>query len=275
MIDTKLLEASGFTLASAERRRRMIIVVRGQDGKGKTHFALTAPDPICHIAFDVGGLEGMREKFVSGEVTGKPKRIHQILIHKPRPAPKGKASQTSDLNKDSVKKIAGEQWERLDGAYAAALESGVRTLIIDHETDMWELARLMRFGTDSNVQHLYTELNSFYAEFLNRAFAYPDVNIVLLQKLRKQYQGMKNSKGESEDRWNGKWEPAGFGNIRFIAQITVECFRDDTEPYSFHLQVDKCRQNSICTGQVLDDDQITFSNLGQMVFPESSGEDWE
>jgi AAA domain len=271
-INTSSLKAAGFTLASGERIFRMIVVARGQDGRGKTHFALTAPDPLCHIAFDIGGLEGMREKFVSGQVTGKPKIIHQILINKPRPAAKRKAAEG---DREAAKKLAAEQWERLDTAYTAAIESGVRTVVIDQETDMWELARLMRFGTDSNVQHLYTELNSFYTEFLNRVFHHPTVNVILIQKLKKQYVGGKNAKGESVDAWNGKWEPSGFGNLRFVAQVTVDCYRDEDEPYEFHLKVDKCRQNPLCTGVVMDGEQISFGSLGEMVFPESTAMDWE
>lgn len=270
-VDTHLLEKSGFALATDVRIPRMVLAVRGQDGQGKTHFALTGPDPICHLAFDVGGLEGMREKFVSGDATGTPKTIYEIRLRKPRPASKkDKGAQ------QAVKELAQEQQEKMADAFMGALKAGARTIIMDQESDSWELARLAEFGTDSNVQHLYAQLNSKYKELLFSVYDYPGVNLALIQKLKKRYIGRKNPKtGETEDKWEGAWEPAGFGDLRYVVQATVTCWRDGEGERQFHLEVDKCRQNALCTGMVLDGDEISWPHLGSMVFPETTVEDWK
>lgn len=278
-IDVNALTQSGFTLAPSERTFRMVAAVRGQDGGGKTHLALTAPGPICHIAFDIGGLEGMREKFVAGEVTGQPVTIYEIRIKKPVGANK-----RDNKGKQDVKEQAGEQWERLKTALAAALASGVRTIVIDQETDLWELARLKEFGSDSNVAHLYAQLNQEYKNLLFQVYDHPAVNLILIQKLKKQYESRKvkvREGVEEKEVWNGRWEPAGFGDLRYIVQVTVDCWRDDgadadgNESREFHMKVNKCRQNAVCTGVELVGEEISWVNLGQMVFPESGEGDWK
>lgn len=271
-LNLDLLHKSGFTLATGALTHRLIMAIRGQDGSGKTHFALTAPEPICHIAFDIGGLEGVREKFVCGDVTGTPKTIYEIRIKRLRPAKKGnvnKAEQISTMNQ------AREQLEKFQDAFRGALASGVRSLIVDQETDLWELSRLAEFGTESNVAHLYAQLNSKYEELLFSAYEYPGINLALIQKMKKQYIGRKNPKtGEVEDKWEGGWEPAGYGNLRYVVQETVLCSRDP-ETKEFKLEVGKCRQNALCTGLELTGDDISWGNLGTNIFPDSDDEYWK
>lgn len=266
----ELLSASGFELANAKETPRIVAAIAGQDKGGKTHLALTAPDPLCHIAFDVGGLEGMREKFVRGDVTGTPKTIYQTRIRNPRPAGKRDKSEQS-----KVKALALEQWEKFSDAFTGSLKAGARTIIVDQETDTWELARLKQFGTESNVAHLYAELNQQYKELLFSVYDYPGVNLILIQKLKKQYIARKNSKtGETEDKWEGAWERAGFSDLRYIVQCNIMCWRDTDEERSFHARIESCRQNALVVGMTLDNDQITWPSLGQLIFPNTDEAYW-
>jgi hypothetical protein len=63
LTDAKL-KSLGFSDAVVETPYRLIASVSGKEKTGKTHFALTAPEPIIFFNIDVG-TEGVVGKFQS------------------------------------------------------------------------------------------------------------------------------------------------------------------------------------------------------------------
>lgn len=253
------LVKAGFAPASTQRKFRMVVSVVGFPGKGKTEFGLTGPGPIAYFNLD-DGAEGVIEKFQS--MRGDIVTIDVDLPH--------------SLDSSKIKELACKEKEKVEKAFDAALQYA-RTIVVDTETQLWELYRLAEFGRQSNVEHLFTALNAEYRKRYKHAVFDSSINVVYLHKYKKEY---KNN------NWTGDYELAGFGDMKYMAQVILEANRDEE---GFNFRVLKCRQN----GEILDGTvyqsvvlakagEITpfpfrstgFPAIGCELFPESQLEDW-
>jgi hypothetical protein len=141
----KDLKAAGFEPIETTIQPRLILALDGKEKSGKTHFSLTAPDPIAYFAIDMGH-EGVVRKFVDGEVASK------IIL---RADKKIKVPDISvyDKKTDSLKIDATAAWEKMRNAYKAACASpDIKTVVVDTATEMWELLRLARLGKVAQVK---------------------------------------------------------------------------------------------------------------------------
>lgn len=247
MVIDPILARAGFSEATPQVHRRMIVAVAGREKQGKTHFALTAPGPIAFFDLDVG-TEGVVHLFTEDK---------DII--------------TCDCSIPNSQSEAGQVWDRFTRAYDAALASPkVRTLVIDTATELWELLRLHSFGKLSQVMpHQYGPVNAKYQALIRSAYAHPDKSLILLHKMKPKY---------VNDKRTADYEASGFSNTPFLVQVNVQVERDapgDDGPGEFHLQVRDCRQNQLLQGEWLSGPLCTFPFLATQVFPGSDLSDWE
>ena len=232
-------------LAATAATRRLIMAVSGREKQGKTHFALTAPDPIAYFDLDIG-TEGVVSRFLAG----------------------GKEIYHNDYNYHSIKDVrkAGpvgigkyiEMWERLRADFIAVLDSQVRTVIVDTATEVWELLRLARLGKLSQVMpHQYGPVNAEYRELLRLAYQ-SDKNVILLHKMKQEY---------VNDKRTGGYERAGFSDTGFMVQVNVRCWRraNGDGQLMFGLSVDDCRQNADVAGLELEQPMCDWETLAGMI----------
>jgi hypothetical protein len=108
-------------------------------------------------------------------------------------------------------------------------------------------------------------VNAEYMALMREGYSY-DKNIILLHKLKKQY---------VNESFSGKYERAGFNNTGFLVQANLEVYRDGLDG-PFVLKILDCRQNSSIGGMEveLEDEFTGFPYLAQLVFPNTSEEDW-
>lgn len=231
-------------------RKRLILSVDGMEKQGKTHFALTAPGPTAVLNIDVG-LEGVVGKF---QDAGKDILVCNIEV----PDQLGKREQ--------VKTDATVAINRFDEAFTRALESpDIRTVIVDTGTELWELYQLAEFGKISqNNKYAYGPVNVGFTEILRRGFAY-DKNVIFTHKMKKEYQG---------ENWNGGYERAGFKNVGFIVQATIQAYRDKANV--FHVRVVESRHNPDLNGQDFTQGDIgaDFPTLAMLMVEGTELEDW-
>lgn len=231
-------------------RKRLILSVDGMEKQGKTHFSLTAPGPVAILNVDVG-LEGVVNKFLTD---GKEILVCNIEV----PDQLGKREQ--------VKIEATEAINKFDKNYTAALESpDIRTIIVDTGTELWELYQLAEFGKISqNNKYAYGPVNVGFTEILRRGFAY-DKNVIFTHKMKKEYQG---------ENWNGSYERAGFKNVGFIVQATIQAYRDKDNV--FHVRVVESRHNPDLNGQDFEQGNIgsDFPSLAMLMVDGTELEDW-
>lgn len=223
-------------------KRRLIVSIMGREKQGKTHVGFTAPGPIAAFDFDYG-QEGVIHKFA------KDKRIYTSEFR---------------IGEISAEKFNVE-WERYKKEYRAALnEKELRSLIIDTNTELWELARMAKFGKLTQVMpHQYGPVNAEMRGLIRDAYS-SDKNVIFLHKMSEQY--VNNSP-------TGRYVMAGFKDTPYSVQVNCLVWREEGGG-DFHLEVTDCRQNPDVAGMDLTGDMCNFQTLATMIFPDSNEKDW-
>lgn len=238
------LQGTGFKLADDSVKHRLIASLASLEKQGKTHFALTAPGPLAVFDFD-NGLEGVLNKFA------KRKTIYVSEY---------KLGNSCDLNTYLA------NLDKFKREFLATMKpgNGIRSVLVDTATEMWELMRMARFGKLTQVlPHNYGPVNAEFRELIRVAYT-SDKNLLLLHKMKPEY---------VNDKSTGKVLRAGFGEIGFLVQVNIELRRD--AELDFTSTVKDCRQNEGIAGLELVGDMNNFPSLAQLVFPESNEEEWK
>lgn len=241
--------------------RRLIVRSIGPQKSGKTRFALTGPAPVYVHSFDTG-LEGVVEQFVGG---GKDIRALEYPFN----------AQDFATEKQ-VADAANDIWSQLLADYAEALKDA-RTVVIDKETEMWELLRNARFGASNSAPRDYPQLNAEYRTLIRQAYG-AGVNLVLIQGVKEKWVSkMDPAKGKLVAHNTGELEAAGMKEVGYLVQVNLTHTRkidDDSGALSYHARIDDARHDAgqMFVGQEFE--SLDFPTLGQMMFPDSSEEDW-
>lgn len=248
---------SGFKLNQDEDVYRLIANVQGMPKCGKNHLCFTAPGDIAIQSFDIG-LEGVVQKF------NKKKRIYAADYEL--------EAQPGDDKEDKVQAAAEKLWDKFTADYYDALDTqGVRTVIWDQGTEVWELLRLAHWGKlSANSQH-YANINPIFRRLVRAAYD-GGKNLLLIHKMKEEW---KESTVTGKKSKTGKYELAGMREIPYLVQVSVQCWRsDDPVPDCFHGTILECRQNPEVNGMELVGEMLNFGQLGMMVFPDSTPEHW-
>jgi len=139
-------EATAAGFAPAIRSpRRLIANIQGLLKNGKTRLALTAKKPVGLISVEIGGDEGVVDRFIpEGQNSTEDIQIARIVIPNvdyPDPSEKD----FDRLVTEAVQASAGEAVEKFYDAYGYSLANNATT-IVDKGTDLWEIIRLANFG---------------------------------------------------------------------------------------------------------------------------------
>ena len=146
----------------------------------------------------------------------------------------------------------------------AQKDNGIRTVVADTASEIWELLRLARFGKLSQVMPMhYGPVNAEYKELLRKA-ANSDKNVILLHRMKSEY---------VDEKRTGKYERTGFGETGHIVQANLRCYRDSDNEW--HVMVRDCRQNALLAGEELVGPMASFPFFASMVYPESDIGEWE
>lgn len=218
---------------------RSTVVVQGRWKQGKTNFGLTAPDPIAHFNLDVG-LEGVIEKFRTK------KTIYSNPYHYRTET--GASSQAMAL----------PVWEKFRSDYLYFLgQPEIRTLMLDTETEAFDLIRFARLGTlalPKDAGYKYGPVNAEFRQLLLLAFA-SDKNLILVKKMRDEY---------VKDVKTGNDEPAGYKETGYLVQMNLLAWRDGISG-PFHLTVEDCRQNPEIAGMDFEGEMCDWDFIMNMV----------
>lgn len=241
----------GFTLLTPEMigiRPRLICGVEALEKQGKTHFAMTAPDPIALLNFDKG-QEGVIDKFVK-----KGKRIyHKIYNFDPT---KGQDPAT-------------EAWNSFRSDYYGCLRSGIiRTVVVDTSTAAWACIRLARFGKLEQVRSRnYGPVNAEMDSVIRDAYDF-NCNVIWLHKRRDQY---------VNDTRTGQLERDAYKDMGFAVQVNLLAWREANGLFlngPFHVTVLDSRQNATLAGMDFQGGMETFPTIASFVLPDVPQEYW-
>lgn len=217
-------KALGFSDDIVETPRRLIVSSSGREKTGKSTFALTGPPPIIYFNIDIG-TEGVVGKF---QESGKQVLVYDVRVKR------------TDAQANYVP-LWLDLKQKMEKVYTSGLKSG--TVVVDTATEMYELARLAKFGklTEVMPQH-YTEVKNEMREVLRLAYD-STLNTVFVHKMKPKY--IKSQR-------TGEYELSGMDDMDYLSQVNLEHMREDTENGTvFSIFVKDCRQNTKIAGQMM------------------------
>lgn len=230
-------------------KRRLIVVASALQKHGKDHFGFTGPGPIALHAFD----EGWEDTAAKFRKQGKAIKVVEYDV----------PEATDKKRNNSLADEADRIWSNFVSNYRWSLDN-FKTVILDTATEMWELLRLARFGALSTGQTTsFGPVNAEFRKLIREAYNH-NANVIFLQKLGKKYVNRE---------WDGSYEPKGFGDMAYEAQVVVRLYRED--PNVFHALIQDCRQEPMLNGLDLSSadivatmgDRLALADDGVNTFP--------
>lgn len=228
---------------------------QGPAGSGKSHFLLTAPDPIWVGVFsDPGGISRLVKQHP--EFRKKDIRWTEYAFN---PA-------AYDLG--DRPKAARDAYERFRSDYATALKHA-RTVGWDKEDQVWELLRYAKLDHYTDKPASYYELNLEYANWFHEA-ADAGVNLGVLRGMKEKWG--QNAKGSPVS--TGELVPRGQKEVDEKVMVVLD-HRFDADAADFVTRIhDKCRVGPAkdLIGQEFPG--LDFETLATLLYPEADPSVW-
>jgi len=273
----KELAQFGLRSPKAPPHRRMILGIEADTGSGKSRFVLeTAPKPLLHINLD-DNIEVMEERYEGQDI---------LICDVPMP-------KLIDKKKDL------ETFRRVEGLITVCLRKKFfRTVSIDTGDALWELCRRGHIGSidfGGGKQQDFTEPNGDMRGIYRAAKAQKAVSLIVSHRLTDERKEAFSKSGAKTSIQTGRRIMSGWKGTPYEMQVHVrleklkdwECERDScrkgcTKPDLHRLDrftctIIKCTANERAEGEVLTGRDITFANIGMLVFPatQDTPEVWE
>lgn len=248
---------SRYQKASSKFKHRLLGRSAGEVGTGKTSFWLSGPAPIVIMSFD-RGLEGVVEPFVAAG-----KEIY-VAEYDWSPSP------DEDFQAQAI-----ELRDRYKEDFVNAINNA-RTVILDKETDLWELYRYAEFGQpNTSQQRDYAPLNQRYRQLINMTKSL-DVNFGVIQGMKDEWGVYTKANGKEGNGPTGNRIPKGFDEMDGLVHLQLMHVREGNQ---ISIEVGKVRgpgsrdiQGSTFTAM---DSTTAFQEFAMAVFPDSEPEEWE
>ena len=170
--------------------QKLDIGIYGREKTGKSHFGLSAPDPILYIDTE-GGTKAIEGKFADKDI-----RIAEI------------SEAGSDFKEDKIK-----TWERFDQIVRQAVEheDEIETVVVDSGSDIWESVRawckdkLWNKAPEEKLDQQWDwgEINSRYTNAL-RKLVQADFNLIFTARGKPEYESAGNPTGNYDPDWQRK-----------------------------------------------------------------------
>lgn len=267
---------AGFDMATIARKggnkfRRLLIGTDGLPDTGKTEFAMSAPGPGMGILLD-RGFEACFDN------TSPPPARQEDWGFQVVKCPM--ASQSNDP------KFYLEYWQAFYKVYLAALNNvDSRAVLVDGDSDSWELQKLAAFGKLTQIPPLqYTNVNAARRAMYARAWDSGKI-VIATNKVKAEYQDEVDSEGKPRStdggapvrKPTGEVERQGFKDQAYLFQIQLRHFIKPAvngTPTQYGIRIMKCKANNDLIGTELIGPDCNFAGLVSLVYPEVSLEEW-
>ena len=250
------------SLADTADARNIIGSSQGGAGGGKSHFWLTAPEPIAYFLFDPGGLKGL-----SNNELFKDKDVRVLDF--------SKLLDYGRIDKSERTARAIEVMEMFNEAWDTAMAQA-RTIVIDKEDVLWETTRYAHDEVDSPTPKNFYELNMQHRGLIVQAEA-AGINLGLLRGMKETWGkiGVNRTTGKPQMGFTGLFIPRGQKEIPELVQINLE-HRWDEADREFKVKIlDKCRLGNAVDLMGEEFGMLDFPALGMLLYPESEPGEWE
>jgi len=267
---------------------RIFTTVQKEPKGGGTRFSLTAPGPTAYFGFDKDVGEDVLPKFVGKKQIVVCDYSNSEIAAVPLYMDKGEKDKIKDRNKELAVPII----EKFEKDIDHWLTQPVRTIVIDTETELYEIKRFATFGSASAHKEEYAQVNKWFKNILTKIES-TDKNLILLQQadsvwLDGDRTGTVEGKGFKRTHWQVKsniiLRRLKQPNANGVYLFELEVLDSSQNPLikGLKLQSDPSREANwqILTGDDKVDreltkfDQASFPWLGVHVFPETTLKDW-
>lgn len=253
-------EWARYKKASDAVKPRLIGLSVGEPGSRKTSMWLEGPGPIVVFSFDQG-LEGVIERYQDDK---------DIYVKEYEWMP---TEQTSQEDAQAIR-------EEFTADFEHAIQNA-RTVLIDKETDLWELFRYAEFGAPKDSPLNYPALNQRYRRIVNMPKA-TSINFGLIEGMKDEWVPKVNKKtGAQGAASSGSRIRAGFKELDGLVHLVL--YHKGLGPDTWALEIGKARGPGgfQIAGTELpyklseeDDDVLSFAKFGTLVFPDTDETEW-
>jgi hypothetical protein len=244
-------------------RYNIIASSQGPGGAGKTHFWLTAPEPIAYFLLDPGGLKGVLTS------SGSPFRDKDIrLIDYSGQLDWGRLERRERVLR------AKDVVDAFNAAWDVAIKKA-RTIVIDKEDKLWETIRYAHDEVDSPTPKNFYELNLDYAALIAQAEA-NGVNLGMIRGMKEKWgkTGISRTTGKPQMGFTGELVPRGQKEVTELVQINLD-HKWDGERQSFITTiVDKCRLGNAKDLLGTEYEDLDFLTLASILYPDVDESVW-
>lgn len=260
-------------------KRRLMVGTDGAWDTGKTEFGMSCPGPGIIIALD-RNYDGVLDN-----ATPPASRKADQFAFRTIPCPV--STQYSDI------KVYQKYWQDFYEIYMKALKNkDARTVILDGDSDSWELQRLAEFGRTAKVpQIMYDQINAARRAMINRAHESGKI-FFATNKVTKGWedeidphtgQPVTDDKGKVKRRQSGEYVRQGFSDQDYLWNIQIRhMFQPATDGNGtgkarekrWGIKIMKCKVNKDLEGYELWGDDCCFDALVQTVYPNVPLKEW-
>ena len=209
-------QANWSSLQDAEGKRKINVGIFGKSGCGKTHFCLTAPEPIFVIDTEIG-TPLLRDQFKDKDVTVIP--ISPIEI------------------RDGYEDILNN----VDILLKKAQKGEVGTIVIDSVSDLWDFTqnyakdKIWKIKPEDKLKFQFDwgTINRLYKNIISKLMT-ADCNVILAARAAEEYDGA----GKAMGTYTGKWQKDTPYNLDFVLEMKRTTKQGNA---SFFAYIDKSR----------------------------------
>lgn len=240
-----------FPLAPSVAIPRILASGWGDVGTGKTRFAATGPAPVIFLGFD-DGTEGVVEEF---REAGKEIRV---LSYDWSPTNEEDFTQAQAVD---IRNAFITDYKR---AVETLQALGRGTIVMDKETDVWNLFRYAEFGSPkADVPRDFDKVNGLMRKYISLPKK-TTINFMALQSAKDEWKSMSQK--------SGAIKRAGFSETPGLLHVDLFFER---EKGKFYTTVGKVRgkYSAGITDQRFEN--LDFPTLGMMLFPDADESVWQ
>lgn len=184
-------------------------------------------------------------------------------------------------------------WKGFYAEYVKATDNpDCRSLLVDGDSDSWELQRLAEFGKLTQIKSIhYAGVNAARRAMYARAYDSRKI-VIATNKISKDYAIVYDDKGEPvmgddgrpKREWDGKsYERQGFSDQDYLFQIQLRHIYKEAAysqtlgkhlPHEWGIKIMRCKPNPELHGQELWGSDCNFRTLVELVYPQVDPKEW-
>lgn len=236
--------------------------IYGDTGTGRTRLALTMPGPIA-LAHTNEKIDGLIQQFA---------REKKIKVFNFGGSFRG--------SPEAISNQAQPIWSRMSNSWYDAVDNWARCVVMDTETEGWELLRLARFGElnpQGRTESLYGPVNAEWISHFKRHKMLPPsrvCSIVSISQSKDEYKDVTKNGRKSSER-TGNTIRAGQKGIPFAADVIIRTSKryDREKGTVFTATVEKGWWNALSEGTEFENDDCRLPYILALI-TETEEEEW-